>query len=165
MARRGCFMALGFDDSAQPTSLRVALCSPLGTALTTRGVTPMHQETSLYNRAQSSSDREICDLLAQVIDIALPEAENKVWHAHPVWFLDGNPVVGYSKLKGCVRLLFWSRFRHLALNRKASSRRLKRASCRLIRLIRKPCVLGLLRAEKCSGTTRTLSAEKANWSA
>ena len=29
-------------------------------------------------------------------------------HAHPVWFLDGNPVVGYSKLKGGVRLLFWS---------------------------------------------------------
>jgi hypothetical protein len=25
-----------------------------------------------------------------------------------VWFLDGNPIVGYSKLKGCVRLLFWS---------------------------------------------------------
>lgn len=28
--------------------------------------------------------------------------------AHPVWFLDGNPVVGYSKLKDSVRLLFWS---------------------------------------------------------
>lgn len=27
---------------------------------------------------------------------------------HPVWFLDGNPIVGFSKLKGCVRLLFWS---------------------------------------------------------
>jgi hypothetical protein len=25
-----------------------------------------------------------------------------------VWFLDGNPVAGYSKLKGGVRLLFWS---------------------------------------------------------
>ncbi len=25
-----------------------------------------------------------------------------------MWFLDGNPVVGYSKLKDCVRLLFWS---------------------------------------------------------
>jgi hypothetical protein len=25
-----------------------------------------------------------------------------------VWFLDGNPIVGYSKLKDCVRLLFWS---------------------------------------------------------
>ena len=46
--------------------------------------------------------------LAQEIDQALPEAENKVWHAHPVWFLDGNPVVGYSKLKECIRLLFWS---------------------------------------------------------
>ena len=31
-----------------------------------------------------------------------------MWHAHPVWFLDGNPVVGYSKLKDCVRLLFCS---------------------------------------------------------
>mgnify|MGYP003594956289 CR=1 FL=1 len=38
----------------------------------------------------------------------LPEAENKIWHAHPVWFLNGNPIVGYSKLKGCIRLLFWS---------------------------------------------------------
>ena len=25
-----------------------------------------------------------------------------------MWFLDGNPVAGYSKLKSCVRLLFWS---------------------------------------------------------
>jgi hypothetical protein len=47
-------------------------------------------------------------MLADEIDRALPDAENKVWHAHPVWFLDGNPIVGYSKLKGCVRLLFWS---------------------------------------------------------
>jgi hypothetical protein len=38
----------------------------------------------------------------------LPGAENKVWHGHPVWFLDGNPVVGCSKQKACVRLLFWS---------------------------------------------------------
>ena len=42
------------------------------------------------------------------IDTHLPEAESKIWHAHPVWFLDGNPVVGYGKLKGCVQLLFWS---------------------------------------------------------
>ena len=38
----------------------------------------------------------------------MPEAENKVWHAHPVWFLDGNPVAGYSKLKAGIRLMFWS---------------------------------------------------------
>ena len=26
----------------------------------------------------------------------------------PVWFLKGNPIVGYRKLKGVVRLFFWS---------------------------------------------------------
>jgi hypothetical protein len=68
----------------------------------------MHQDTSLYNSTQLREDQRTCELLAYQIDIALPEADNKVWHAHPVWFLDGNPVVGYSKLKGSVRLLFWS---------------------------------------------------------
>lgn len=68
----------------------------------------MHPDTQAYNDAQSPDDRAICDLLAREIDRALPEAENKIWHRHPVWFLDGNPVVGYSKLKSCIRLLFWS---------------------------------------------------------
>jgi len=68
----------------------------------------MHPDTAKYNKSLDAEDREICDLLAGEIDKHLPEAENKIWHAHPVWFLDGNPVVGYSKLKGCVRLLFWS---------------------------------------------------------
>lgn len=68
----------------------------------------MHADTKKYNSAQAPGDRAICQLLAQEIDRGLPGAENKVWHAHPVWFLDGNPIVGYSKLKDCVRLLFWS---------------------------------------------------------
>ncbi len=68
----------------------------------------MHPDTTAYNRSQAPGDRDICDRLAETIDAALPEAENKIWHAHPVWFLDGNPVVGYSKLKHAVRLLFWS---------------------------------------------------------
>ena len=68
----------------------------------------MHPDTRAYNDAQSPEDKAICDLLADEIDRALPEAENKVWHRHPVWFLDGNPVVGYGKLKTCIRLLFWS---------------------------------------------------------
>lgn len=68
----------------------------------------MHADTKQYHAAQTPSDRAICELLAQQIDQHLPEAENKVWHGHPVWFLEGNPVVGYSKLKNCVRLLFWS---------------------------------------------------------
>jgi hypothetical protein len=68
----------------------------------------MHPDTKKYNDAQAPADRAICKLLAEQIDRNLPEAENKIWHAHPVWFLDGNPIVGYSKLKNCVRLLFWS---------------------------------------------------------
>jgi hypothetical protein len=68
----------------------------------------MHSGTIQYNKSLAPADREICDLLAETIAQILPEAENKIWHAHPVWFLEGNPVVGYSKLKSCVRLLFWS---------------------------------------------------------
>jgi hypothetical protein len=61
-----------------------------------------------YNNQQTPDDKAICDILFTEINNALPEAESKIWHAHPVWFLDGNPIVGYSKLKGSVRLLFWS---------------------------------------------------------
>jgi hypothetical protein len=68
----------------------------------------MHADTKAYNGALAPGDRAIARVLAERIDRALPEAENRIWHAHPVWFLDGNPVVGYSKLKDCVRLLFWS---------------------------------------------------------
>lgn len=68
----------------------------------------MHPDVKKYHEGLALEDRKVCELLAKEIDRALPEAESKVWHAHPVWFLDGNPVVGYSKLKGCVRLLFWS---------------------------------------------------------
>lgn len=68
----------------------------------------MKEEIQDYNNRQSTEDKAICDFLARTIDDQLPEAENKIWHAHPVWFLDGNPIVGYSKLKNSVRLLFWS---------------------------------------------------------
>lgn len=68
----------------------------------------MHADTRAYNAALAPTDRAIAKALAARIDAALPDAENKVWHAHPVWFLDGNPIVGYGKLKGCMRLLFWS---------------------------------------------------------
>lgn len=68
----------------------------------------MKPEIQTYNNSQTDSDKLICDTLYKIITENLAEAENKVWHAHPVWFLDGNPIVGYSKLKGSVRLLFWS---------------------------------------------------------
>lgn len=68
----------------------------------------MHPDTQNYNDSQLPEVKEICDLLATEIASALPEAGNKIWHGSPVWFLQGNPVVGYSKLKDSVQLLFWS---------------------------------------------------------
>lgn len=61
-----------------------------------------------YHASLDPTDKAICDRLRLEIDAGLPEAEARMWHAHPVWFLDGNPIVGYSKLKSCVRLMFWS---------------------------------------------------------
>lgn len=68
----------------------------------------MSNNITTYHEAQSDEDRAICDLLRREINRGLPEAESKVWHGHPVWFLDGNPTVGYSKLKSGVHLMFWS---------------------------------------------------------
>lgn len=68
----------------------------------------MIKEIQAYNNKQTSADKEICDLLASTINSELTEAENKIWHAHPVWFLEGNPTVGYSKQKPGIRLMFWS---------------------------------------------------------
>src|SRR5690554_5309494 len=68
----------------------------------------MSPDIQAYNDKQIIADKEICDLLARLINSELTEAENKIWHSHPVWFLDGNPVVGYSKEKRGIRLMFWS---------------------------------------------------------
>ncbi len=61
-----------------------------------------------YNESQSQSDQIICEKLSKIINENLIEAESKIWHAHPVWFLEGNPIVGYSKQKKGIRLMFWS---------------------------------------------------------
>lgn len=61
-----------------------------------------------FNAAQDPQEAKICVKLMEEINRGLPQAESKIWHGHPVWFLEGNPTVGYSKLKDCVRLMFWS---------------------------------------------------------
>jgi hypothetical protein len=68
----------------------------------------MNKEIQKYNNRQTTADKKICDLLVTTIDSQLKEGESKIWHAHPVWFLDGNPIVGYSKQKAGLRLMFWS---------------------------------------------------------
>lgn len=68
----------------------------------------MNTEVLEYIRAQSDAERLVCERLQTEIAAGLPEAENKIWHGHPVWFLSDNPIAGYSKLKDGVRLMFWS---------------------------------------------------------
>lgn len=68
----------------------------------------MNSDIQTYHETLSEDDKAICNLLYIEIFKALPEAENKIWHAHPVWFLNGNPIVGYSKQKTGLRLMFWS---------------------------------------------------------
>ena len=57
---------------------------------------------------QAGDDIVICQTLRAMIDAGLPEAESRIWHRHPVWFLQRNPIVGFSRLKAGVRLMFWS---------------------------------------------------------
>lgn len=71
-------------------------------------INKMLSEIHTYNTSLTTEDALICNVLADQINLHMPEAENKIWHAHPVWFLDGNPIVGYSKQKKGIRLLFWS---------------------------------------------------------
>jgi hypothetical protein len=68
----------------------------------------MNNDIIQYNIKQSESDLQICDLLASIIDKELKGSQSKVWHAHPVWFIEENPIVGYSKQKKGIRLMFWS---------------------------------------------------------
>ena len=68
----------------------------------------MNKEIQSYNKLQSAGDKKIVTALMKLIDENLKATESKVWHRHPVWFINENPIVGYSKLKAGVRLMFWS---------------------------------------------------------
>lgn len=74
-------------------------------------VMPLPKEIQSYNAAQTANNKRVCIALAEAIDAyfaKLNGCECKVWHRHPVWFLDGNPIVGYSGVAGAIRLMFWS---------------------------------------------------------
>lgn len=68
----------------------------------------MHPDIQKYNAAQPPGAQATCDALSGAIEAGLRGAEGKVWHGGPVWFLDGNPIVGYWVRKHDVQLLFWS---------------------------------------------------------
>ena len=61
-----------------------------------------------YARAQPPAWRKLCELLRALIEKELPKASSKVWHGSPVWFIDDNPVVGYSATAKSVNLMFWN---------------------------------------------------------
>lgn len=68
----------------------------------------MNQDIAQYHAEFSANDKLICEQLKNAIEQNLPQAIGKVWHGSPVWFIDENPIVGYSKQKNHVQLLFWS---------------------------------------------------------
>ena len=68
----------------------------------------MHPDIQAYNARQLDAYRAVCERLAGEMDSHLPDADSRIWHAHPVWFLAGNPVAGYSLQKPGIRLMFWS---------------------------------------------------------
>jgi uncharacterized protein YdhG (YjbR/CyaY superfamily) len=61
-----------------------------------------------YNNNLQTNEKNICNILCAAINKHLKNAESKIWHAHPVWFINENPIVGYSIQKKGVRLMFWS---------------------------------------------------------
>lgn len=61
-----------------------------------------------YQGGLSEAEAEIGAAIIKLISKAMPNAEGKVWHGQPVWFIDGNPVVGYSLKKAGIEVLFWS---------------------------------------------------------
>jgi len=68
----------------------------------------MNPDIITYNDKLTKTEKEICDRLSEIIDNELNQSESKIWHAHPVWFIEGNPIVGYSKQKAGIQLMFWS---------------------------------------------------------
>ena len=61
-----------------------------------------------YINLQTFEDQNICGILTNEINGIILDGESKIWHGSPVWFINGNPLVGYCKLKNSVQLLFWS---------------------------------------------------------
>jgi hypothetical protein len=63
---------------------------------------------SSYASKHTAEFVTICQLLRKEIDLSLPKAMSKIWHAMPVWFIDDNPVVGYKVTPKYLNLLFWN---------------------------------------------------------
>lgn len=56
----------------------------------------------------SPEEQTICKVLSEQINTHLTNSTSKLRHGHPVWFLNDNPIVWYSKQKRGIVLLFRS---------------------------------------------------------
>ena len=66
-------------------------------------------DVSSYEKKLKPELAAVCRLLRKEIDATLPMSGAKIYHAMPVWFIAGNPVVGYGvNVKRKVNLLFWN---------------------------------------------------------
>jgi hypothetical protein len=63
---------------------------------------------SEYNQKLGFPERAIAEKLLNLFLDQLPDADAKVWHGHPVWFIGANPVAGYNLKKSGIEVLFWS---------------------------------------------------------
>lgn len=68
----------------------------------------MQGDIEEYIQSLDVSVASLASELRNKFDQALPGSEAKVWHGHPVWFLDGNPIVGFSLKKAGLEVLLWS---------------------------------------------------------
>lgn len=75
-----------------------------------------------YNALYQGEIKKLCVLLNKEFKKALPKATSKLWHGAPVWFVNDNPVAGYSVRKIGVTVLFWSgqSFAHPGLSKEGS---------------------------------------------
>lgn len=69
----------------------------------------IHKDIIQFNHLLPENFKSIADRLAVIIQENLDDiSQHKIWHGHPVWFINENPIVGYSLQKRGLRLMFWS---------------------------------------------------------
>jgi len=61
-----------------------------------------------YSKDFEEPLRNLCKVLDEHIDTALKTSRCTLYHGAPVWFIEDNPIVGYSKKSNKIAVLFWS---------------------------------------------------------
>jgi hypothetical protein len=61
-----------------------------------------------YPEEFSANHKAVCQKIQGIINSRLTKSDSKLYHGAPVWFIAGNPIVGYSLKRDKIALLFWS---------------------------------------------------------